>query len=103
MSARALAFVLALAAAPVLAGCVNPAASLQKASLAPHLDLLAAPDSLWPDHENEPHPLFGWPTLTHPAVGASAPAFWAPVPMAPSVTKVAGLAHVAQAEGVKEG
>src|SRR5438067_12347940 len=103
MLPRALVAVALLALAPVLAGCVSPGGLLSPASAAPKIDLLSAASPLWPDHENEPHPAFGWPTLTHPATGAGVPAFWKPVPMAPAVTKVTGVAHVAQAEGVKEG
>src|SRR5438067_11846446 len=54
----ALAFALAFA----LAGCTS--AVLNPASVAPAVTgLLPQADSLWPDHQNQPHPAFGWPTL----------------------------------------
>ena len=43
---------------------------------------MAATDSIFPDHENEPHPAFGWPTLTHPAVGANVPGCARTIPRA---------------------
>ncbi|MFA5862952.1 MAG: hypothetical protein WDA16_14770 [Candidatus Thermoplasmatota archaeon] len=100
---RVLVALMALAAL-VLAGCVTPGSLLSTSSVAPlKLDLLAATDSLWPDHQNEPHPSYGWPTLTHPATGAEVPALWKPIPAA-NVTKIAGLKHVAQStKDVKTG
>jgi hypothetical protein len=82
----------------LLAGCVAPAGFLTAGSAAPKLGLLASATSLWPDHQNEPHPLWGWPTLTHPALAnGTIPKYWAPVPEAPLPSRVAGLQHVAKA------
>ena len=88
--------VLAVAATLLFAGCVS--ANLNPLATAPGVvkDLLPQKDSLWPDHQNAPHPSFGWPTLTHPATSANAPAFWKPIPAAPNVTKITGLKHLAQ-------
>lgn len=100
----ALLIVLALAAAPVLAGCVTPASTLETASAGLPAGLLAQPASLFPDHENEPHPAFGWPTLTHPAVNGVVPAWWQPIPNATLPTEIKGLAHLAKSpEQVKAG
>jgi hypothetical protein len=97
MSARPLSVVIALVAAPVLAGCVAPGGLLSSSSAAPHVaDLLASPTSLWPDHQNEPHPAWNWPTLTHPALAnGMVPAWWKPIPSA-NVTKITGLKLVAK-------
>jgi hypothetical protein len=88
-------------AAFLLAGCVTPS-TLAPQSAVPDLKLLPQAASLWPDHENAPHPAFGWPTLTHPAAGASVPAFWKPIPDA-LPPKITGMKHLAKAEGVQEG
>jgi hypothetical protein len=87
----------------LLAGCVSPGSLLSPSSVAPKLDLLAARASLWPDHQNEPHPAYGWPTLTHPATGAGLPALWKPIPMAPIPSSVKGLEHVAKVSGFSQG
>ena len=86
-----------LLAAPILAGCVSPGGLLSTSSVAlPALDLLPTNASLWPDHQNEPHPAYGWPTLTHPAMGPNLPASWKPIPNATIPAKITGLKHVAQ-------
>ncbi|MFA5862361.1 MAG: hypothetical protein WDA16_11775 [Candidatus Thermoplasmatota archaeon] len=93
-----------LAIAPLLAaGCVAPSAILNKNSVAPDLALLPSATSLWPDHENEPHPSYGWPTLTHPATSTGeVPAFWKPIPEA-NVTKITGLKHITATPGITKG
>jgi hypothetical protein len=92
-------FRLALASVVLLAlvaGCVSPGGLLSRSSVAPAADLRAAAAPLWPDHQNEPHPAYGWPTLTHPAVSnGTIPPWWQPIPDA-NVTRIAGLTHVAK-------
>src|SRR5579885_3403574 len=95
---------LALAATlALLAGCTTPAL-LSPASVAPALpSLLAGSASLWPDHQNEPHPAWDWPTLAHPATG-KVPAFWAPIENATLPSDIKGLEHVARSpDAVKAG
>jgi hypothetical protein len=82
-----------------LAGCLSPGSLLSRENAVPDLDLLPQAASLWPDHQNEPHPAFGWPTLTHPATGANVPKLWASVPNATLPASVTGLKHVAKAPG----
>lgn len=93
MSRAVLASLLLVAAA--LAGCIAAPGAEVQVSDAP-ADVVADAASLWPDRQNEPHPAFGWPTLTHPATGA-VPAFWEPIAHATLPETVAGLEHVASA------
>ncbi len=95
---------LALLAVPVLAGCVNPTGVLQQASAPESTGLMAQAASLWPDHENEPHPAFGWPTLTHPAVNGTVPEWWQPIANATVPADIKGLSHLAKSpDAVKSG
>jgi hypothetical protein len=82
----------------VVAGCVTPTGTVQTAStLAVPGGLLAQAASLWPDHENEPHPGWGWPTLTHPAPnGTATPYWWGPIANATVPADIKGLKHVAK-------
>ena len=82
--------------APFLAGCVNPSALTQSSATNGLLKLASQEAALWPDHQNEPHPAFGWPTLTHPATGENVPALWKPIPNAPLPATIKGLSHVAK-------
>jgi hypothetical protein len=101
MSRPALLLSLLAVVALLLAGCVTPPDSLTTAASTGGIpDLLAAPASLWPDHENEPHPGFGWPTLTHPAIangtGTVVPSWWEPIANATIPANIQGLKHVAK-------
>jgi hypothetical protein len=89
----------------VLSGCITPPSTLlHPAGQTGASGLLFAQNaSLWPDHENEPHPSYHWPTLTHPAVGGKVPYWWQPIPNATLPTQVTGLTHVAQASDVPAG
>lgn len=65
--------------------------------------LFAGPP-LWDDPQNTPHPLFNWPTLSHPPVGQPLPnKYWVPMPSRLLPEAVAGMQHVAQAEDVPSG
>lgn len=81
----------------VLAGCIDAPEAVDPQSLVGDAGLLSATASLWPDHENEPHPAFGWPTLTHPSTDASVPEWWTPIAPAALPETVSGLEHVAPA------
>lgn len=80
----------------LLSGCVSASFLSPASGVTDVATLLAAKDSLWPDHQNEPHPAFGWPTLTHPATSnGTVPTYWQPIPDA-GVTKITGLSHVSK-------
>lgn len=67
--------------------------------------LLGGP-ALWPDPQDNPHPAFGWPTLSNPAVGAvgaDVPTWWQPIQGRDLPATVAGLDHVSQADGISKG
>ncbi|MHB8584511.1 MAG: LVIVD repeat-containing protein [Thermoplasmatota archaeon] len=98
--------VTALLAAPLLAGCITAPNGAVIAQSHPAADsglLMAQNASLWPDHENEPHPAFNWPTITHPAIGGKVPYWWQPIPNATVPSQITGLNHVAQTGGVPAG
>ncbi len=72
------AILIGLLATATLAGCVDPTQldsdsnlvlNLRDPDVAGTLDLLAG-TALWEDHQDEPHPAFGWPTLSNPAPDA---------------------------------
>lgn len=78
-----------------MAGCIaQPDVDL--ASTTPVDGILASESALWLDPQFAPHPMFGWPTLVHPATGADVPAWWAPIPHAPALERIAGFEHVTQ-------
>lgn len=81
----------------VLAGCVTPPDAGDAQHLLAEEGLRAVPASLWPDHENEPHPAFGWPTLTHPASSPDMPEWWMPIANATLPESISGLEHLAPA------
>lgn len=64
--------------------------------------LMAGPP-LWDDPQNTPHPMFGWPTLSHPATGEGVPAYWVPPSARPLPTAITGLKHVVRAESIPQG
>lgn len=64
--------------------------------------LMAGP-ALWDDPQNTPHPMFNWPTLSHPPVGPDLPEYWTPPPARALPQNITGLTHVAQADGVTSG
>ncbi len=95
-------------AALTLAGCSSSEPlAIFGAKAAPEADdtvgpLLAGP-ALWDDPQNAPHPMFNWPTLSHPPVGDKLPEFWKPMPARALPATVTGLTHVARAEAVTRG
>jgi hypothetical protein len=92
------AVVLALTLAVVLSGCVNAVLPVAPAEASSHTGtLLASATALWEDPQNAPHPLYNWPTLTHPP--ENAPSWWAPIPAADVPATIAGLEHVKRAPG----
>lgn len=95
---RALAGLALLTAA--LAGCVTPPSDeLTGAAALDAGGLLAAPEQLFADHQNAPHPKYGWPTLTNPPTGASVPAWWQPIEAAPLPEHIAGVDLLAGTDG----
>jgi hypothetical protein len=102
--ARAMLLGASLGLVVALAGCLTDGSLLSTQGVAPDLGLLPVTASLWPDHQNEPHPAYGWPTLTHPATGPNVPKYWAPIPNATLPATIKGLEHVAKAPaGVSRG
>lgn len=90
--------------AVALAGCATTPFPVGPASAQAEPEaFLAGATPLWDDPQNAPHPLWNWPTLTHPAVGDGVPAWWAPIPAAPLPDAVTGLQHVKRAQGVASG
>ncbi|MEK6806087.1 MAG: hypothetical protein AABY95_05510 [Pseudomonadota bacterium] len=59
--------------------------------------------ALWDDPQNTPHPMFNWPTVSHPPVGDKLPPLWKPIPVRALPAPVSGLQHVAHAEEVVSG
>lgn len=65
-------------------------------------DLFAGP-ALWDDPQNTPHPMFNWPTLSHPPVGPNVPALWKPPAARALPANISALRHVSRAEEVPSG
>ena len=58
-------------------------------------DLMAGP-ALWEDPQNNPHPAYGWPTLSNPPAGAGVPDWWRPFEAKDLPQHISGITHVAQ-------
>src|SRR5688572_23845075 len=88
----------------LLAGCSssNPADEPAEETGAEPEGFLAGP-ALWPDPQNAPHPMFGWPTLSNPPVGPDFPEWWRPFNATALPDPIAGLEHVAHVEGIAKG
>lgn len=79
------------------AGCVAPTQHDDgKAGSAP---LLASTSPLWDDPQNTPHPAWGWPTLSWPAVPAPSRE-WLPIQSRPLPQRIQGLEHVTHVDGL---
>ncbi len=64
---------------------------------------LFAGAALWDDPQNAPHPLFNWPTLSHPPASKAIPAYWVPPASRALPATINGLTHVARTEDVESG
>lgn len=62
-----------------LAGCLGGGPDVDLAKKPARELLQAATEPLWFNPQNFPHPAFGYPTLTNPAVGPNVPAWWKPI------------------------
>jgi hypothetical protein len=60
---------------------------------------LKAGPALWKDPQNNPHPSYGWATLSNPATGANVPRWWRPIPSKELPGHIAGLEHLVQVGG----
>jgi hypothetical protein len=65
-------------------------------------DLFAGP-ALWDDPQNAPHPMFNWPTISHPPTNKSLPPYWAPPPARALPATISAVKHVARADDVPSG
>lgn len=81
-------------AALFLAGCLGTGGSDDLGRRVGLKELLtAATEPLWYNPQTTPHPAFGFPTMTHPAVGAAVPEAWKPIDKAPLPASIQGLEH----------
>ena len=95
---RLLASLLALPlVAAALSGCVQTPSATPEVDANALLDLLPAAEPLWNNPQTAPHPLFNYPTLTHPATGANVPEWWLPIDARPLPETIAGMEVVAEA------
>ena len=81
------------------AGCVSAPDPVDQAGLGLE-GILGEAAPLWLDPQNAPHPAFGWPTLSNPAVGDAVPTWWAPIQGVTLPEHVSGLEHVAATNDV---
>ena len=75
---------------------------LKSKSAAATGSLLAGP-ALWDDPQNTPHPMFGWPTLSHPPVGDNVPEYWVPPAARELPDTISGVQHLVRAEEIPRG
>ena len=102
---RLLATLLALPlVAAAVSGCLQTPATTQDVDAASLLGLLPSTEALWVNPQTTPHPMFNFPTLTHPANGTGVPEWWLPIEAKPLPDHIAGIELVAEASGqVKQG
>ena len=98
-----------LPAALALAACSasEPLAIFGAAKVADKADdtvgSLRAGPALWDDPQNTPHPMFNWPTLSHPPAAAKVPAYWVPPPARALPGTVSGIRHLTRADEIPRG
>jgi hypothetical protein len=100
--ARSLPALLLVAVPLALAGCIDGAQAPVDAQNALGT-LLPATEALWANPQTTPHPLFGFPTVTHPATGAGVPEWWMPIDAAELPASITGIAPLAQAADIGSG
>lgn len=90
----------------MLAGCGQRWGNEDPASpeaRADNTEKLFAGAALWDDPQNTPHPMFNWPTLSHPPQSKAAPQWWIPPPARALPQPISGLVHVAQVPELSSG
>src|SRR5687768_993948 len=88
----------------LFAGCLDPASNLETPDASDLTGLLVpTTEPLWKDPETTPHPLFNYPTLSHPPTDLERNPWLKPIPKIDLPKPIRGLQHVAKVEGATSG